>query len=79
MWRAPRASSSRSKMRTRALSRCTISEPKKTLVGKKWMIENQTKDCGVVTVDMDPSEGHKFTIYIACCYEATRVPAVGSV
>ena len=42
-------------------------------MGKKWMIENQTKDCGVVTVDMDPSEGHKFTIYIACCYEATIV------
>jgi len=51
----------------------TKGEPKKTLMGKKWLVENQTKDCGVVTVDLDPAEGHKFTVYIACCYEATIV------
>ena len=51
----------------------TKGEPKKTLLGKKWMIENQTKDCGVVTVDLDAAEGHKFTIYVVACYEATIV------
>lgn len=51
----------------------TKGEPKKTLVGKKWLVENQTKDCGVVTVDLDAAEGHKFTIYVVACYEATIV------
>ena len=51
----------------------TKGDPKKTLVGKKWLVENQTKDCGVVTVDLDANEGHKFTIYVVACYEATIV------
>jgi len=53
----------------------TKGEPKTSLdkVRKKWLVENQTKEQGVVTVDVDAAEGHKYSVYIACCYEATIV------
>ncbi|KAJ8610863.1 hypothetical protein CTAYLR_009143 [Chrysophaeum taylorii] len=39
--------------------------------GMKWLVENQTKDEGVITVEMDPKDGVKHTVYICTCYEAT--------
>jgi len=45
----------------------TKGDPKKALVGKKWMVENFTKADGVVTIDMDAKEGHKYAVYV-CAY-----------
>lgn len=39
--------------------------------GMKWLVENQTKENGVITVTMDPTNGVKHTVYICSCYEAT--------
>jgi len=39
--------------------------------GMKWFVENQTKEQGVVTIEMDPKDGPKHTVYICNCYEAT--------
>lgn len=39
--------------------------------GMKWLVENQTKENGVVTVEMDPVNGVKHTVYICTCFEAT--------
>mmetsp|Transcript_1435 Transcript_1435/g.1886 ORF Transcript_1435/g.1886 Transcript_1435/m.1886 type:complete len:471 (-) Transcript_1435:417-1829(-) len=39
--------------------------------GMKWIVENQTKENGVITITMDPKEGVKHTVYICTCYEAT--------
>jgi len=50
----------------------TKGPPSKKLLGKKWMVENYSKADGVVTIELGP-EGHKCTVYIACCYEATLV------
>ncbi len=47
----------------------TKGPPSKKLLGKKWMVENYSKSDGVVTIEVEP----KFTVYIACCYEATLV------
>ena len=47
----------------------TKGAPSKKLLGKKWMVENYSKQDGVVTIEVEP----KFTVYIACCYEATLV------
>ena len=47
----------------------TKGPPSKKLLGKKWMVENYSKSDGVVTIEVEP----KFTVYVACCYEATLV------
>lgn len=40
-------------------------------MGMKWLVENQGKDNGVITVTMDPKDGVKHTVYICQCDGAT--------
>jgi len=39
--------------------------------GMKWFVENQTKEQGVITIEMDPKDGAKHTVYVCHCVEAT--------